>query len=383
MPGPVVRIGIGDDLEAGLLEARHGIRRRRLDPVDLARAQGGGAGRGFRASAAAPACRAWEPAPCPSSPCSAPARRASAARSWSASTGRCPTASGRTCSSPGRPSPTAPGSTSSPSRSGRAGRHPASWCGSPPCSRRSPCRTSRWDARAALGRLLANRYCGDLSFSSLSRFHTTASALKSLPSWNFTPSRRVNTQRVLSPSSTFQQVARPGTSTRRLVGRRQVPVDQPVIDRVAHEAHAFAALVGLAGGERNVGGRHADPQGALGQRRAAAQRRQQAQRGQSGKHASREYPVDPRPWFPPEAIDDVFQRTIHGARIPLRVRASRAGVFRRQSPGCGPAEANSVPNPALRTHKLDRQYSVCHKLRAQFPALARDTSFESDCHLQW
>ena len=55
-------------------------------------------------------------------------------------------------------------------------------------------------------------YCGDLSFKSLSRFHTTASALKSLPSWNFTPSRKVNTQRVLSPSSTVHEVARPGTS---------------------------------------------------------------------------------------------------------------------------------------------------------------------------
>ena len=58
--------------------------------------------------------------------------------------------------------------------------------------------------------------CGDLSFRILSRFHTTASALKSLPSWNFTPSRRVKVQRVGLASSTFQAVARPGTSTEAL-----------------------------------------------------------------------------------------------------------------------------------------------------------------------
>ena len=40
-PGPHVRIAAGDDLEPGALQARHGIRRRHLDPVDLARAQRG------------------------------------------------------------------------------------------------------------------------------------------------------------------------------------------------------------------------------------------------------------------------------------------------------------------------------------------------------
>ena len=54
-------------------------------------------------------------------------------------------------------------------------------------------------------------YCGALSFSSFSMFQTTASAVKSLPSWNFTPSRSVNTQRVGSAASTFHDVARPGT----------------------------------------------------------------------------------------------------------------------------------------------------------------------------
>jgi hypothetical protein len=57
-----------------------------------------------------------------------------------------------------------------------------------------------------------------------------------------------------------------GHEHRRLIGRRQVPIDQPVIDRVAHEAHALAALVGLAGRQRHVGCGHADAQGALGER---------------------------------------------------------------------------------------------------------------------
>ena len=40
-PWPHVRIAAGDDLEAGALQARHGIRRRHLDPIDLARPQRG------------------------------------------------------------------------------------------------------------------------------------------------------------------------------------------------------------------------------------------------------------------------------------------------------------------------------------------------------
>ena len=58
-------------------------------------------------------------------------------------------------------------------------------------------------------------YCGDLSLSSLSRFHTAASAVNSEPSW--------------------------------------------------YLALALVALVGLAGGERNVGSGHADAQRALGE----------------------------------------------------------------------------------------------------------------------
>ena len=54
--------------------------------------------------------------------------------------------------------------------------------------------------------------CGDLSSSTLSRFQTTASALKSEPSWNLTPLRSVKRQTFVSFGSTFHSVARPGTS---------------------------------------------------------------------------------------------------------------------------------------------------------------------------
>jgi hypothetical protein len=54
--------------------------------------------------------------------------------------------------------------------------------------------------------------CGASSFSTLSRFQITASASKAEPSWNLTPGRSVKRQRVLSDSSTVQEVAKPGTS---------------------------------------------------------------------------------------------------------------------------------------------------------------------------
>lgn len=57
-----------------------------------------------------------------------------------------------------------------------------------------------------------------------------------------------------------------------LGGRAQVPVDETVIDRIAGEPHALATVVGLAGGERNVRRGHADAQGALGVSRTGGQR---------------------------------------------------------------------------------------------------------------
>ena len=43
-----MRIAVGDDLEPRRLQARHRVRRRHLDPIDLARAQRGESGRRFR-----------------------------------------------------------------------------------------------------------------------------------------------------------------------------------------------------------------------------------------------------------------------------------------------------------------------------------------------
>lgn len=54
--------------------------------------------------------------------------------------------------------------------------------------------------------------CGASSLSTLSTFHTTASALKGDPSWNVTPRRSVNVHLVVSPSLTAHSMARPGMS---------------------------------------------------------------------------------------------------------------------------------------------------------------------------
>jgi hypothetical protein len=43
--------------------------------------------------------------------------------------------------------------------------------------------------------------------------NTTSSAVKSAPSWNFTPSRSLNTHTVGSSSFTYHSVARRGVST--------------------------------------------------------------------------------------------------------------------------------------------------------------------------
>jgi hypothetical protein len=51
---------------------------------------------------------------------------------------------------------------------------------------------------------------GDLSFRIFSRFHTTTSASKSEPSWNFTPWRNLKIHLVGSPSTADHSVARPG-----------------------------------------------------------------------------------------------------------------------------------------------------------------------------
>ncbi len=56
------------------------------------------------------------------------------------------------------------------------------------------------------------KYCGAFSLKTDSKFQIAASASNGEPSWNFTFSRSVTMKRVLSVSSCFQDVARPGTS---------------------------------------------------------------------------------------------------------------------------------------------------------------------------
>src|SRR5688572_3654455 len=55
-------------------------------------------------------------------------------------------------------------------------------------------------------------YCGALLLKSLSKFQIAASAFQSEPSWNLTPLLSLNTHLVLSLSSTFHSLARPGVS---------------------------------------------------------------------------------------------------------------------------------------------------------------------------
>ena len=67
--------------------------------------------------------------------------------------------------------------------------------------------------------------CGASLSITLRTFHTTASALNALPSWNFTPGRSLNTHLVLSLASTAQLRARPGIST---LGLSALERSQPV-----------------------------------------------------------------------------------------------------------------------------------------------------------
>ena len=110
--------------------------------------------------------------------------------------------------------------------------------------------------------------CGASCFSTLSTFQTTASALNGEPSWKVTPGRSLKIHLVLSASSTFHSVARPGDHHARLVGGGQVPAGERVIHGDAGEAVAFKTLIGLAERARNIGSGHADAQHGLGAGRA-------------------------------------------------------------------------------------------------------------------
>ena len=125
--------------------------------------------------------------------------------------------------------------------------------------------------------------CGASCFSTFSTFHTTASALNGEPSWKVTPGRSLKIHLVLSASSTFHSVARPGITTLGLVGRGQVPAGQRVVHGEAGEAVALKTLIGLAQRARNIGSGHADAQHGFGTgharpRSRAAERQHRDQR---------------------------------------------------------------------------------------------------------
>ena len=119
--------------------------------------------------------------------------------------------------------------------------------------------------------------CGASCFSTFSTFHTTASALNGEPSWKVTPGRSLKVHLVLSASSTFHSVARPGITTLALSAEDRSQPRQRVIHGEAGEAVAFKALIGLAQRARNIGSGHADAQHGFGTGRRAA-RRQRCQR---------------------------------------------------------------------------------------------------------
>ncbi len=106
--------------------------------------------------------------------------------------------------------------------------------------------------------------CGASCFSTFSTFHTTASALNGEPSWKVTPGRSLKIHLVLSASSTFHSVARPGITTLALSAEdRSQPVER-VVHGEAGEAVAFKTLIGLAQRARNIGSGHADAQHGFG-----------------------------------------------------------------------------------------------------------------------
>ena len=111
VPRPDMRVDVGDDLKTGLLQAAgsHPAAAPRSNRPDRRAAPKCG----WRppGSAPAPACRASARGSCPSSPCGTSSARSRASRT-PASTARCRRLSRRTCSSPCRLLPNAPGSRS-------------------------------------------------------------------------------------------------------------------------------------------------------------------------------------------------------------------------------------------------------------------------------
>ena len=82
----------------------------------------------------------------------------------------------------------------------------------------------------------------------------------------------------------------------RLVGRREVPGGETLIHRVAGEAVALEALVGLADGLWNVGRRHADAHHGLRRRGGQADRKQRGRKRRRRHQQTRSSHCKPPDW---------------------------------------------------------------------------------------
>ena len=265
VPGPVMRIGRGDGREPRGLERRHGVGRRCLDHVHLARADGGHAGIGLRHRQQQELTAFRHPGGVPvigvlqqhrtlahdeglELPRPGPDRLGEvgvpvAARGLPCAAMRDADPGGRhrgtvlstmAVSSQNLPGPSAPQAT-------RVGMRRPTWA----------------EARGSKA--------GSPRLKARSKENTMASASSSLPSWNFTLGRRVN-----SPALRVGRVGGPlGRQARRQHRRgtsplRQVPFHQLIVERDAHEALPLRTLVRTAIGQRHGRCRHADPQDASG-----------------------------------------------------------------------------------------------------------------------
>ena len=105
----------------------------------------------------------------------------------------------------------------------------------------------------------------------------------------------------------------------KLVGLRQVPQDEPFEHRKAEKAHPLVAVVGSAGRDRNVRGRHRDPQRAAGE--CCWARRKQTRRQHSRQKRAWKFPLQHR-------------RIPHGpARAPIFRIGSKWRANRQANPG--------------------------------------------------
>jgi hypothetical protein len=103
--------------------------------------------------------------------------------------------------------------------------------------------------------------CSASCFSTFSTFHTTASASKSEPSWNFTPERSLKIHLVWSEGETAHSVATPGITTLALSADERSHVVRPSYIVLPVKRLPSKPWSGWPTVFGNVGRRHADAHG--------------------------------------------------------------------------------------------------------------------------